>query len=188
MIIVSSIVLVINTAENIELTIPIIRVKAKPWIGPDATAPNTKAAMNVVKFASTIATNAFSYPLCTASCGLFWAFISSLILSNIITFASTDIPIVSIIPAIPGSVNVPAASLQDSKSLKINEPGEVAKVFVDAGADSRNPIIVYCGGGVAATLNAFLLYQLGYNNSAVIDYLLVSNLPRHQSVWGLHTD
>ena len=70
---------------------------------------------------------------------------------------------------IPGSVNVPAASLQDLKSLKINKSDEVAKAFVDVGADSRNPVIVYCGGGVAATLNAFLLYQLGYKNVAVYD-------------------
>ena len=70
---------------------------------------------------------------------------------------------------IPGSVNVPAASLQDSKSLKINKPDKVARAFVDAGVDSRIAVIVYCGGGVAATLNAFLLYQLGYNNVAVYD-------------------
>ena len=70
---------------------------------------------------------------------------------------------------IPGSVNVPAASLQDSKSLKIKKCDEVARAFADAGADSRKPIIVYCGGGIAATLNAFLLYQLGYNNVAVYD-------------------
>jgi len=70
---------------------------------------------------------------------------------------------------IPGSVNVPAASLQDPKSLKIKKSDEVAKAFVDAGVDSRKPIIVYCGGGVAATLNAFLLYQLGYKNIAVYD-------------------
>ena len=70
---------------------------------------------------------------------------------------------------IPGSVNVPAASLQDLKSLKINKSDEVAKALVNAGADPRNPVIVYCGGGVAATLNAFLLYQLGYKNVAVYD-------------------
>ena len=40
----------------------------------------------------------------------------SLILSNIITFASTDIPIVKIIPAIPGNVNT---ALNDAKIPKM---------------------------------------------------------------------
>ena len=70
---------------------------------------------------------------------------------------------------IPGSVNLPAASLQDPKSLKINKPDEVARAFSDVGAEPGNPVILYCGGGVAATLNAFLLYQLGYNSVSVYD-------------------
>ena len=70
---------------------------------------------------------------------------------------------------IPGSVNVPAASLQNAKTLKINTPAEVAKSFADVGADPRGRVIVYCGGGVAATLDAFLLRQLGYMDVAVYD-------------------
>ena len=70
---------------------------------------------------------------------------------------------------IPGSVNVPAASLQNAKSLKIKTPAEVAKAFTDVGADPSGRVIVYCGGGVAATLNAFLMRQLGYIDIAVYD-------------------
>ena len=70
---------------------------------------------------------------------------------------------------IPGSVNVPAASLQNADSLKINSPAEVARAFADIGADQNGRVIVYCGGGVAATLDAFLLRQLGYNDITVYD-------------------
>ncbi|MBB53808.1 MAG: hypothetical protein CMF67_05485 [Magnetovibrio sp.] len=70
---------------------------------------------------------------------------------------------------IPGSVNVPAASLQNADSLKINSPAEVARAFANIGAEQNGRVIVYCGGGVAATLDAFLLRQLGYNDITVYD-------------------
>ena len=41
-------------AVNIEVIIPIINVTAKPLIGPDPKLNKIKAAINVVKFASTI--------------------------------------------------------------------------------------------------------------------------------------
>ena len=61
------------------------------------------------------------------------------------------------------------AYLQNSKTLKIKTPAEVAKSFTDVGADPRGRVIVYCGGGVAATLDAFLLRQLGDMVIAVYD-------------------
>ena len=70
---------------------------------------------------------------------------------------------------IPGSVNVPAAALQDPESLKINTPAAVARAFTTVGADPEGRVIVYCGGGVAATLDAFLLRQLGYTDVSVYD-------------------
>jgi len=41
--------------------------------------------------------------------------------------------------------------------------------FKDVGADKANRVITYCGGGIAATLDAFLLHQLGYEHIAVYD-------------------
>ena len=38
-----------------------------------------------------------------------------------------------------------------------------------AGADPEGRSIVYCGGGIAATLDAFLMVQLGYRDVAVYD-------------------
>lgn len=70
---------------------------------------------------------------------------------------------------IPQSVNVPAKLLQDSKSLKITSPGAAQAAFAGAGADPDKKIIVYCGGGIAASLDAFLLHQLGYTDIAIYD-------------------
>jgi thiosulfate/3-mercaptopyruvate sulfurtransferase len=70
---------------------------------------------------------------------------------------------------IPGSVNVPAASLVDSNSKEMKSPGEVVEAFASVGADRDKRIITYCGGGIAATLDAFLLHQLGYENISVYD-------------------
>lgn len=70
---------------------------------------------------------------------------------------------------IPGSVNVPAANLQDKATLALLPPDQVASVFEKVGADKSKRILIYCGGGIAATLDAFLLHQLGYKDIAVYD-------------------
>lgn len=70
---------------------------------------------------------------------------------------------------VPGSANVPAAALQIGDEKVLADPGSAARAFTQAGADPSQKIIIYCGGGIAATLDAFLLYQLGYDNLAVYD-------------------
>lgn len=70
---------------------------------------------------------------------------------------------------IPGSVNVPAMNLQDPKMFTLRPAAEVARIFADVGADTSKRILIYCGGGIAATLDAFLLHQLGYTDLAVYD-------------------
>lgn len=70
---------------------------------------------------------------------------------------------------IPGSVNVPAAQLQNPKTLEVLAPDVVAAKFAGVGADKSKRILIYCGGGIAATLDAFLLHQLGYQDIAVYD-------------------
>ena len=70
---------------------------------------------------------------------------------------------------IPGSVNVPALDLLEAGSLTPKPPEAVAAVFEAVGADPSKRILLYCGGGIAATLDAFLLHQLGYRNLAVYD-------------------
>jgi thiosulfate/3-mercaptopyruvate sulfurtransferase len=70
---------------------------------------------------------------------------------------------------IPGSVNVPALELVDPASLTLKPPEAVAAAFAAVGADPSKRVLVYCGGGIAATLDAFLLHQLGYPDVAVYD-------------------
>ncbi len=70
---------------------------------------------------------------------------------------------------IPGSVNVPKVSLVDPDTLKLLPPQEIAERFARAGAGRADRHITYCGGGIFATLDAFLLYQLGHDDVAVYD-------------------
>ncbi len=70
---------------------------------------------------------------------------------------------------IPGSVNVPAGHLQIGPTKIMAEAAQAAKAFRDVGAAPDKRIILYCGGGIAATLDAFLLHQLGYEDLTVYD-------------------
>ena len=71
---------------------------------------------------------------------------------------------------IPGSVNVPTARLIDPASQVFRSAEEVSGIFGAVGLTDRDArVIAYCGGGIAATLDAFLLYQLGFANVGVYD-------------------
>lgn len=70
---------------------------------------------------------------------------------------------------VPGSVNVPAPDLLQSDSFRFRSPEHAAQVFASVGAEPAKRIINYCVGGIAATLDAFLLYQLGYADVGVYD-------------------
>jgi len=70
---------------------------------------------------------------------------------------------------IPGSVNVPAATLVDATSKEFVPPTEADAVFAAQGVMKDQRVICYCGGGISATLDLFLLYQLGYQNLALYD-------------------
>lgn len=69
---------------------------------------------------------------------------------------------------IPGSVNVPALNLlretHDFVSLD-----EAARHFSDVSADRAERVITYCGGGISATVDNFMLYRLGYDNVVTYD-------------------
>ena len=70
---------------------------------------------------------------------------------------------------IPGSVNIPAAALLDPATNAFLDAETVAAQFTRVGASPENQVITYCGGGIAATLDAFLLHQLGYERITVYD-------------------
>ena len=70
---------------------------------------------------------------------------------------------------IPGSKNVPARSLVNLETMELLSADEVANAFAAIGADTGKRTIVYCGGGIAATMDAYVLTQLGYADVAVYD-------------------
>src|SRR5262245_55572536 len=69
---------------------------------------------------------------------------------------------------IPGSVNVPAASLVGPDKTFTTLADAAAK-FAAQGLSKDKPIICYCGGGISATVDLFLLYQLGYDKLSLYD-------------------
>lgn len=70
---------------------------------------------------------------------------------------------------IPTSINIPFHTLVDENTGKFKQVREVKNIFASYGATPDREIINYCGGGIAATLNAFLLHQLGFNAISVYD-------------------
>ena len=70
---------------------------------------------------------------------------------------------------IPGSVNVPAASLQTPETKEFSDLDAIAAAFKNVGLSPDKRVLNYCGGGIAATLDAYLLHQLGYTDLAVYD-------------------
>lgn len=70
---------------------------------------------------------------------------------------------------IPGSVNVPAATLVDPE-LKTLVPLEVAQAaFAAKGVNGDRRVIAYCGGGISATLDLFMLHRLGFDDLTLYD-------------------
>lgn len=70
---------------------------------------------------------------------------------------------------IPGSVNVPAATLVEGDSKTLVSPAEARAKFEQQGVTADKKVICYCGGGISATLDLFVLAQLGYDNLALYD-------------------
>jgi thiosulfate/3-mercaptopyruvate sulfurtransferase len=70
---------------------------------------------------------------------------------------------------VPGSVNVPAASLVDPATKRFVSPAEAMARFAAAGVDRDRRVIAYCGGGISATIDLFLLHQLGFDDLTLYD-------------------
>ena len=83
---------------------------------------------------------------------------------------------------ISGSVCVSARELTDKKTGLLKNPVELRRLFAESGVDASKPALCYCGGGIAATLDAFVLILLGAENVVVYDaslqeWAMDSNLP-----------
>ena len=70
---------------------------------------------------------------------------------------------------IPGATNVPSGELTDPETGLFRPAEELAELFESAGTDPTQRVITYCGGGIAASNDAFVLAMLGYENVAVYD-------------------
>lgn len=70
---------------------------------------------------------------------------------------------------VPGSVNVPAATLFDPATKAFVPLADAEAKFQAQGITKDKTVIAYCGGGISATIDLFLLHQLGYDNLALYD-------------------
>ena len=70
---------------------------------------------------------------------------------------------------IPGSVNVSAATLYDPATKAFVPLAEAETKFAAQGITKEKRVVAYCGGGISATIDLFLLHRLGYDNLTLYD-------------------
>lgn len=69
---------------------------------------------------------------------------------------------------IPGAANVPAVELVDEATHRYRPMEELQSAFADV-TGRGDPVITYCGGGIAASSDAFVLHLLGHDDVAIYD-------------------
>jgi thiosulfate/3-mercaptopyruvate sulfurtransferase len=74
---------------------------------------------------------------------------------------------------IAGSVNVPAQELVDPKTHAYLDPDVLRAKFQAAGVLDARRVVTYCGAGIAASSDAFVLTLLGRDDVAVYDASLL---------------
>jgi len=70
---------------------------------------------------------------------------------------------------IPGSVNVSAATLLNPETKAFVPLAEAEAKFTAQGISKDKRVVAYCGGGISATIDLFLLHRLGYDNLSLYD-------------------
>lgn len=70
---------------------------------------------------------------------------------------------------IPGSVNVSAATLVNASDKSFVSLDDASAKFAANGISKDKTIVCYCGGGISATIDLFLLHQLGYDDLTLYD-------------------
>ena len=70
---------------------------------------------------------------------------------------------------VPGSVNVSAATLVDPATKGFTTLADAAAKFAAQGVAKDKRTICYCGGGISATIDLFLLHQLGHDDITLYD-------------------
>ena len=70
---------------------------------------------------------------------------------------------------VPGSVNVPAATLVNPDAKDFTSLSDAEAKFRARGVTGDKRVICYCGGGISATIDLFLLHQLGHDTLTLYD-------------------
>jgi len=70
---------------------------------------------------------------------------------------------------IPGSCNVSAATLLDPSTRVFVLLADAEAKFATQGLRKDKRVIAYCGGGISATIDLFLLHRLGYDDLTLYD-------------------
>ena len=70
---------------------------------------------------------------------------------------------------IPSSVQVSAATLIDPEAKTFTTLADAQAKFEAQGLTPDKHVICYCGGGISANIDLFLLHQLGYDNLTLYD-------------------
>jgi thiosulfate/3-mercaptopyruvate sulfurtransferase len=70
---------------------------------------------------------------------------------------------------VPGSCNLSAATLIDPQTRAFVPLAEAEAKFRAQGITKDKRVVAYCGGGISATIDLFLLHQLGYQNLTLYD-------------------
>jgi thiosulfate/3-mercaptopyruvate sulfurtransferase len=70
---------------------------------------------------------------------------------------------------VPGSCNVSAATLLDPQTKAFVPLADAKAKFEAQGITKDKRVVAYCGGGISATIDLFLLDQLGYKNLTLYD-------------------
>jgi thiosulfate/3-mercaptopyruvate sulfurtransferase len=70
---------------------------------------------------------------------------------------------------IPGSVNVSAATLVDPQTKAFAPLADAEAKFAAQGITRDKRVVAYCGGGISATVDLFMLHRLGYDDLTLYD-------------------
>jgi thiosulfate/3-mercaptopyruvate sulfurtransferase len=70
---------------------------------------------------------------------------------------------------VPGSCNVSAATLLDPQTKAFVPLADAEAKFKAQGITRDKRVVAYCGGGISATVDLFLLHRLGYDNLTLYD-------------------
>jgi thiosulfate/3-mercaptopyruvate sulfurtransferase len=70
---------------------------------------------------------------------------------------------------IKNSINIPSLEMVDPDTNLYKSLKDLKKIFKNYNVLSKEKVIAYCGGGIAATNIAFVLTALGFNNITVYD-------------------